>query len=318
MSRKKKKNYANAVLVVLLILIVVLVVAIIMVAKGKLHLHTQPSPSSQAPSESRQQQQVSATADSLTFTLASDSVVWGTDYAVQYSAEGETDITWWVDNENFATVANGVVTPKRVGNVTVTAQKGSITASMVLNIQPKIEEIDGVTYVNNILIANKTYPLPSDFGGYNEEAQAAFDRMAAAAAEEGLNIYISSGYRPYETQYAIYWREYDQYGFDYVEGSTARPGYSEHQTGLAFDLNTITDDFKDTAEGIWCAQHAHEYGFILRYLEGETDVTGYMYEPWHFRYIGDVELCTDIYNSGLPLETYLGITSQYASNDVQR
>lgn len=316
MSRKKKKNGANAAIVILLILIVVLLIAIILVAKGKIHLHTKTNES--AESETPKQEQKVSQSDSLSFILASDTVIWGTDYTVQYISTGDTPVVWTVSDEKFATVENGVVSPKRVGTVTVTAQMGELSATMSLEIEPKIEEIEGVTYVNGILIANKTYSVPYTYGGDNEEALAAFDRMAEAAAAEGLNIYISSGYRSYETQYAIYWREYDAYGFDYVEGSTARPGHSEHQTGLAFDLNTITDDFKDTAEGIWCAEHAHEYGFILRYLEGETDVTGYMYEPWHFRYIGDVELCTDIYESGLPLETYLGIDSAYKSNDVER
>lgn len=168
---------------------------------------------------------------------------------------------------------------------------------------------DGATYVKGILVVNKTYGLPSDFGGENKEATEAFNKMARAAKNEGLNIYATSVYRDYYTQKAIYEREVNNYGIQHAERTTARPGHSEHQTGLAFDLNTITLDFKDTEEGRWCAEHCYEYGFILRYPEGKEHITGYTYEPWHFRYIG--EDAKAIHKSGLTLEEYLGIDSEY-------
>ena len=169
-----------------------------------------------------------------------------------------------------------------------------------------------ITYIDGILVANKTYALPSDYApGVSSEAQAAFDAMQADAAAMGLNIYISSAYRSYDYQTGLYQRYVEKSGQAEADRYSARPGHSEHQTGLAFDLNTISDEFKDTAEGKWVAENCHEYGFIIRYPEDKESVTGYMYEPWHIRYLG-VETATAVYNSGLCLEEYLGITSEYA------
>jgi LAS superfamily LD-carboxypeptidase LdcB len=91
---------------------------------------------------------------------------------------------------------------------------------------------------------------------------------------------------------------------------SARPGHSEHQSGLAFDLNTITEAFGYTPEGQWVAANAHRFGFIVRYPQGKEGSTGYIWEPWHLRYLG-VDTATAVYNSGLSLEEYLGITSVY-------
>lgn len=178
--------------------------------------------------------------------------------------------------------------------------------------EPQIEVIDGVTYVNGILIANKTYALPQTYApGVDQTAEAAFHEMQQAAAQEGLNIYISSSFRSYEYQNKIYNNYVARDGQQEADTYSARPGHSEHQTGLAFDLNTIDDSFADTAEGKWVALHAHEYGFIVRYPDGKSDITGFQYEPWHIRYLG-VETATDVYESGLCLEEYLDITSIYA------
>lgn len=171
---------------------------------------------------------------------------------------------------------------------------------------------DGLTYFDGILIVNKTYPLPADYApGVNDEAQKAFDKMQADAADLGLNIYISSGFRSYDYQAGLYQRYVDRDGKAAADRYSARPGHSEHQTGLAFDLNTITDEFKDTDEGKWVAANCYKYGFIIRYPADKEDVTGYMYEPWYIRYLGE-ETAQAVYDSGLCLEEYLGITSEYA------
>ncbi len=135
--------------------------------------------------------------------------------------------------------------------------------------------------------------------------------MQADAADLGLTIYISSGFRSYDYQAGLYQRYVERDGKEAADRYSARPGYSEHQSGLAFDLNTITDDFKDTDEGRWVAENCYKYGFIIRYPADKEDVTGYMYEPWHIRYLG-TEIAEDVYSSGLCLEEYLGITSEYA------
>ncbi len=171
---------------------------------------------------------------------------------------------------------------------------------------------DGITYVGGILIANKSYSLPADYapGDLLPECQDAFNRMQATAYDEGYVLYNSSGYRSYELQESLYTRYCNNDGKEAADRYSARPGHSEHQTGLAIDLNEISSSFANTAEGKWVAAHCHEYGFILRYPEGKEGITGYMYEPWHIRYVG-VDTATAVYNSGLCLEEYLGITSEY-------
>lgn len=176
-----------------------------------------------------------------------------------------------------------------------------------------IEDRDGVTYINGILIANKTYSLPKDYGnGLTTETNNAFLKMQAAAKEEGLNLWIRSGFRSYQDQVVVYngWVQRD--GKAVADTYSARPGYSEHQTGLAMDINSISNSFANTEEYRWLQENAYKYGFIMRYLEGKESVTGYIYEPWHYRYVG-VELAKELYNNGnwITLEEYLGIDSKY-------
>ncbi|MBE6723731.1 MAG: hypothetical protein E7576_00835 [Ruminococcaceae bacterium] len=176
-----------------------------------------------------------------------------------------------------------------------------------------IETIGGVTYVDGILIANKTYSLPRDYapGGLTADCQAALDAMCAGAASDGIVLYPISTYRSYDYQEGLYNRYVERDGKAEADRYSARPGHSEHQTGLAIDLNSLEYAFADTPEGRWIAAHCHEYGFILRYPEGKEDVTGYRYEPWHVRYLG-IATASAVAASGLTLEEYLGITSEYA------
>jgi hypothetical protein len=178
---------------------------------------------------------------------------------------------------------------------------------------PQIEVRDGVTYVNGILIVNKTYSLPPEYdpGGLLAECAAAYRALCEGAKAEGLLIYAVSGYRSYAFQKQLYANYAARDGYALADRYSARAGHSEHQTGLAIDVNSVLRSFANTAEGKWLAAHCHEYGFILRYPEGKEDVTGFMYEPWHIRYLG-VETATRVAASGLTLEEYLGITSVYA------
>ena len=206
-----------------------------------------------------------------------------------------------MDNENSK--VNAVVTSEE----TTTPESTEPPAQ-----EPNIEVIDGITYVDGILIANKTYALPSDFNpGVSDEAYDALTEMEIAAAEDGISLFIVSGYRSYDDQDVIYNRYVSQDGKAEADRYSARPGHSEHQTGYAFDLNSLEEYFADTPEGIWLAENCHKYGFIIRYPKGKEHITGYMYEPWHVRYLG-VDIATSVYESGLTLEEYLGITSVYA------
>ena len=172
---------------------------------------------------------------------------------------------------------------------------------------------NGVTYIDGYLVANKTYSLPSTYGnGLTAETKSAFNTMSAAAKKDGLNIYISSGFRSYSTQNRIYNNYVNNYGRTSADTFSARPGHSEHQSGLAVDVNIISDAFIGTPEAIWLNNNCYKYGFILRYPKGKSNETGYKYEPWHFRYVG-VDLATKLYNGGdwITMEDYFGITSQY-------
>ena len=175
-----------------------------------------------------------------------------------------------------------------------------------------IERINGITYVDGIMIANKTYTLPSSYDpGIRTEAADALSEMQSAAAAEGISLFVVSGYRSYYSQQAVYAGWVNQDGAEKADTYSSRPGHSDHQTGYTFDLNSLSQSFAYTNEGIWLAEHCADFGFIIRYPEGKEMYTGYMYEPWHVRYIGK-EKARIITESGLSLEEYYGFTSDYA------
>ncbi len=180
--------------------------------------------------------------------------------------------------------------------------------------EPIIETVNGATYVNGILIVNKTYPLPENYDpkSLDPDAEAAFDSMKEAAATEGLTLKIISGYRPYSQQYRTYHNYAKRDGYDLADRYSARAGHSEHQSGFAMDINSLNQSFGNTKEGLWLAEHCAEYGFILRYGKEMESSTGFMYEPWHLRYLG-TDLAKTVTESGLSLEEFLGITSEYQS-----
>ena len=191
----------------------------------------------------------------------------------------------------------------------------------------KIQEINGATYIDGVLIANKTYALPQDFIPTNPDQPVNADRsstcldktlmsawntMLKDTTAKGLNIYIASGYRSYNYQVNVYNRYVKSDGAAVADTYSSRPGNSEHQTGLCFDLNTIEDSFQYTNEGKWINDNCYKYGFCIRFPKGKDSATGYQYESWHLRYVG-IDLATKLYNNGdwLSLEEYFGITSEY-------
>ena len=166
-------------------------------------------------------------------------------------------------------------------------------------------------HIRDILIVNKSLPLPSSYGsGLRPELTRAFAKMRDAAARDGVSLWIISGFRSYASQKAVYAAKIRQYGFATAEKRSARPGHSEHQTGLAIDVNSISQSWGDTRAGRWVAKNAHRYGFIVRYPKGKTSITGYAYEPWHLRHVG-VTVATHLKSTGLTLDEYLGVPSRY-------
>lgn len=140
-------------------------------------------------------------------------------------------------------------------------------------------------------------------------AYEALKDLFTAAKEEGYELHARSGYRSYYTQASLYASYVENYGKDAADKYSAKPGQSEHQTGLSMDITCEAVNFKldttfgDTEEGKWVAENAHRYGFIIRYPKGKEEITGYAYEPWHIRYLG-VDLAEKVYESGLTLEEY--------------
>ena len=202
---------------------------------------------------------------------------------------------------------------EKTAATTAATSQSQTTAAITTTTTPahEIVEQDGFTYVDGVLVVNKTYSIPAEFdlGDLSPECSDAFYEMQAAAEADGIGLWIASGYRSYETQRDLY-ESYLAEDPD-ADAYSARPGHSEHQTGLAIDLNDVSDTFGETPEGQWVAEHCADYGFILRYPKDKEAQTGYMYEPWHIRYVG-VEMAQNITASGLCLEEYFGITSEYA------
>jgi LAS superfamily LD-carboxypeptidase LdcB len=138
--------------------------------------------------------------------------------------------------------------------------------------------------------------------------------MFAAAARSGITLRLGSAYRSEALQNQLYWGYVAQYGQATADTISSRPGYSDHQTGLAADISDhdgatyLTQAMEYTPEGIWLRDHAHEYGFIMRYPEGKEAVTGYAYQPWHYRYIGkDVAKAIHEAGENYTLEEYYKI-----------
>lgn len=145
-----------------------------------------------------------------------------------------------------------------------------------------------------------------------EDTARALERLFAAAANDKVPMRLASGYRSHALQSTIYAREVKTYGQTQADRQSARPGHSEHQTGLAADLAPadgrceIADCFANTTEGRWLEANSYKYGFIVRYPQSKETLTGYRYEPWHFRYVGE-ELAAALADSGLTLEQFFDL-----------
>ena len=182
---------------------------------------------------------------------------------------------------------------------------------------------DADTEAGNLIIGNKLSYLgdyvPEDLVSVDDdyimqdgvmlksEAYEHLKEMFETAREEGYYFYISTAYRSYDFQKALYDSYLLKDSVEVVDSYSSRPGFSDHQTGLALDIGMPGykfDAFTDTAECKWLHNNAYKYGFILRYPEGKENITKYTYESWHFRYVG-VEVSTYIYETNITLEEYV-------------
>ena len=194
-----------------------------------------------------------------------------------------------------------------------TVQEGTAGSKSQVASQKKAEVVDkGDHYsiqgkYDEIVVANKHYPMSKDYNpGENPTAKAELLKLIAAMQQAGFPISDHySGFRSYETQTQLYQNYINKDGKAEADRYSARPGYSEHQTGLAFDLiGTNGDLVTEEKAAQWLLNHAADYGFVVRYLKGKEKETGYMAEEWHLRYVG--KEAKEIAASGLSWEEYYG------------
>ena len=233
-------------------------------------------------------------------------------YDISHRNAERASVLWQCEGDSGRLTTNGEFTALKKGTVTLKVSdiSNGLTDTLTVHVVDSPEDVDFVPEVNGIPIANKTYPVPPDYNpGLLTETYDAFLELKQAALNEGLEISFMSGFRSYGEQMEVYkgWNEVYDSEADRV---SARPGHSEHQLGLAIDVNSIEFSFAETPEGLWLAENCYKFGFIIRYKEGTEHITGYMYEPWHIRYLGK-EIAEKVHKSGLTLEEYLGIDSYY-------
>lgn len=204
----------------------------------------------------------------------------------------------------------------------------------------EIKMVDGKKVIQNptnyLVLVNKDYSFPDGytpedlvrpnvlFSFGDQDIEKSYLREAAAKALEmlflegkknGIDLFAVSGYRSYDRQVAVFNAEVSKYGEEKAVQAVAIPGSSEHQTGLSMDLSSqsanfeLSERFGETIEGKWIAENAHRFGFILRYPKGKEGITGYKYEPWHFRYVG-IDPAKAIYQNQLTLEEYFNIVQK--------
>jgi len=209
-------------------------------------------------------------------------------------SNGKMAVNEWVDGGRYYVDGSGLWKSNSNSN----SNSKVTNKGLYYSVQGKYDEI---------LVVNKHYPLSKDYNpGENPTAKAAFLKLIAQMQKEGYAIGNNySGFRSYGTQAQLYQSYVNKEGQAAADRYSARPGYSEHQTGLAFDvIGTDGNLVEDAGAAQWLLDHAADYGFVVRYLKGKESVTGYMHEEWHLRYVG--KEAKEIAASGLTLEEYYG------------
>lgn len=214
--------------------------------------------------------------------------------------------------------------PKYIADTISDKLNGSTDTSEIINADYNSKKAD--VSKENLILVNRNNALsgnyrPKDLVTVNvrfyrtasaeektmrKEAAEALEKLFRTAQNEGIELYGLNGYRSYETQKNLYNKDCRTKGQSYADQYDAKPGQSEHQTGLAMDVTnkTYSYGFQTTREGRWLAKNSYKYGFILRYPEGKEEITGYSYEPWHIRYVGK-NAAKQIFSKGIVLEQYL-------------
>ncbi len=198
-------------------------------------------------------------------------------------------------------------TPVKSSSSTFDKQKYSLdTPDSLWWIVNKEHPINPITYApSDLIVPNIGLRSPnSSESRIRQEAATSLENMVKTAKSQDINLLLVSGYRSYQLQVSVYNGYVQKLGQSGADKVSARPGTSEHQTGMAADLGTTSNQceldvcFANLPEGKWLVENAYRYGFIVRYPEGKNKITGYDFEPWHFRYVG-IELATEMHNQNI-------------------
>lgn len=228
-------------------------------------------------------------------------------------------IIWWIKRDTaLAPTGNSDSNSQRSTLEALDKKQLSIDdPASIWVVVNKHRPLEPKTYAPNDLVVPNVpmrANITSDEKQMRDEAARALESMVKAGDQEGLGFTLQSGYRSYNFQVSLYNRYVSQQGQATADMQSARPGYSEHQTGLAVDLGSkshpecnVEACFGQTAEGRWLAKNAAQYGFIVRYTTGNEQTTGYIAEPWHLRYVGKA-LAQEMQKTNVStLETFFGL-----------
>ncbi|MBY7142215.1 D-alanyl-D-alanine carboxypeptidase family protein [Virgibacillus sp. NKC19-3] len=260
-------------------------------------------------------------------------------YSLKLNGNFDEATTWAVTDfqlqqENLQAIgAYNEETKKALEDVLAAGDEIDVGAGLPQEVEASTSDEEANVVANpydQLALVNKQNTLPSDYDPddlvvpdipfpftedlpkkqMREVASDALEDLFQAADEAGLDLVAQSGYRSYERQEAIFASNANEHGEEAANQFSAQPGQSEHQTGLTMDVTTpsinneLTTEFGETDEGKWVAEHAADYGFIIRYLEGQEEITEYQYEPWHLRYVGE-KPAQEIMSQEITLEAYL-------------
>lgn len=260
-------------------------------------------------------------------------------YDLEATGEFDEELTWAITDFQLQTedlLASGIYDEETREALLLSFEEDeTIEPGEGLALPPEEAEVTeaGTEVVSNpydeLALVNKSFALPGDYipedlivpdvpfpftedlpqKYMRENAAHALEELFEGAEEAGLEMFAQSGYRSYDRQNDIFTANASQHGEDHANTYSARPGESEHQTGLAMDVTSaevnleLVEEFGETEEGQWLAENAPEYGFIIRFPEGKEDITEYQYEPWHLRYVGE-KTAKYITEQGITLEEY--------------
>lgn len=237
-------------------------------------------------------------------------------------AGGVAILVWWADNHYLAkseqtTPATPIAMPFKLPNSQPSFNKQQYSLNDPTSLWAVINKgrVLPANYVPADLVVTNLAVRPnvtSDEKHLRAGAASALISLFDGAKASGYNLMIASAYRSYATQTSVYNNFVASQGQASADASSARPGHSEHQTGLAVDIEPasrsceVEQCFADLPEGEWLAANAYKYGFVIRYQKDKQNLTGYEYEPWHIRYLGTA-LAAQLNKSGQTLEQFFGL-----------